>query len=80
MGASEEEWGRGVVSEGEDMKYNSWQRNFQHHLLLWIRSLFHEPVLKTWSFHASGTKMSTPCGSECNRIGNVALEENQQVF
>lgn len=43
--ASEEEGGV-VVSEGEDIKYNSWQRNFLHELLLWIRNLFLEQVLK----------------------------------
>lgn len=69
-----------MVSEGEDMKYNSWQRNFQRDLLLWIRNLFLEPILKNRSFHTSGTKMSTPCKSERNNIGNVALKENQQVF
>lgn len=69
-----------MVSEEEDIRYNSWQRNFQRDLFPWIRNLFLEPVLKNWSFYDSGTKMSTACKSECDRIGQVALEEDEHVF
>lgn len=70
--ASEE--GVVVVSEGEDIKCKSWQRNFLHDLRQWLRNLFLEQVWKNWSFYDGGTKMSSPCKNEYNRISDFALK------
>lgn len=84
--ASGEE-GAVVVSEGEDIKWTVDRETSQadfcinlHDLLLWIRKLFLEQVLKNWSFYDHGTETSASCRNKCNRVGSFALKDHEKVF
>lgn len=75
------------LNQGEDIKWTVDRETSQadfcinlHDLLLWIRKLFLEQVLKNWSFYDHGTETSASCRNKCNRVGSFALKDHEKVF